>query len=180
MSEHRRIPGVRLLKVARPRVPILFYAHPFELAFGFVLFVSGIRAFVSGESSAAINNALPEAALIAFQIVSFLAGSAVISGLLLRDKPFGRTLERIGCLLASGAYTGYAVILGTTLPLNLAWSTLTMVLAVASAFWFRAKAIRKTELTILRTLRAANANDPDLIRRLVDSRAIDGSKEERP
>lgn len=162
----------------RPRIPVLFYAHPFELAIGFVLFISGIRAFVSGDSSPTINDALPPAVLVTFQVVSFLAGTLILIGLPIRRKPQGRALERAGCVLAAGTYTGYGVILAFTLPLGLAWSTLSTILALAFAFWLRAKSIRKTELTIERTLRAANrASDPlDLVRRIVDSRGMGGDR----
>jgi len=162
-------------------VPILFYAHPFELAIGFVLFQAGIRSFLSGESSPSINDALPSEVLLTFQIVSFLAGVCILIGLPLRTRLYGRMLERVGCLLAAGSYGVYALILGFTLPLALAWSTLSITVAIALAFYMRASAVHKTERTIERTLKAATqATDPmDLMRRIVDARGINEGKEGR-
>jgi len=159
----------------------MFYAHPFELALGFVMVISGIRAFISGESSPSINDALPEELLLAFQIISFLAGVCLLAGLALRSNAFGRTIERVGTILAAGTYGGYAAILAFTVPLWLAWSTLSTTAAVALAFWLRGKAIRKTELTILRALRAGNVTeDPhELMRRLMDSRGLDLNGQDR-
>lgn len=162
-----------------PELPPVFYAHPFELAFGFVMFISGLRAFVSGESSPSINDTLPPAILTAFQLVSFLAGAAILAGLALRRHVFGRALERLGTILAAGTYAAYAVVLGRSLPLSLSWSTLTTVAAVSAAFYLRGRSIRKTELAILHALRASNTSTDtaELIRKLVDSRATDKDRE---
>lgn len=166
-----------------PELPVVFYAHPFELALGFVLALSGIRAIVTGGDVTPAVNLLPPVVLYVFQAVSFTAGVGILVGLGIRRKRFGRTLERAACWLAAGNYIGYGVVIAGKYPLADTWATLTTTIGIGLACVLRARAIRKTELAILRALRAANtaADDADdLIRRLVDSRAIAPDGKERP
>ena len=40
-------------------IPVLLYAHPFEVTLGVILVVNGVRQLATGDSSPAIDHALP-------------------------------------------------------------------------------------------------------------------------
>lgn len=181
MSSRLRVLGNRIRRHA-PELPVVFYAHPFELALGFVLTLGGIRAVITGGDITPAVNLLPSPVLYVFAAVSFGAGIGILLGLATRRKTFGRAIERGACWLAAGNYIGYGYIIADRFPLSDSWATVTTTLGIGLACVLRAKAIRKTELAILRALQAANTAEDDaqdLIRRLVDSRAINPDREGR-
>lgn len=158
----------------RIRLPILFYAHPFELVLGFLLVLSGIRALIDGDTTPSVNAALPPSILVAFQTMSFLAGLGIMSGLILRTYATGRMLERAGLWLAVSAYGGYGIVLAGTYPMSLIWANFTTAVGIALAFGLRARALRRSELVILKVLRnSTDADASEVMRQLIDSRASD-------
>lgn len=154
----------------RPSVPVLFYAHPFELSLGIVLVVQGIRGLLTGDSSPAVDATLPEFPLLAYRLLNLLAGVGIVVGLLIRERALGRAVERAACWLAAGGYLAYVVLLEREYGLigDATWN-MTTAAAVAIGCALRARAGTKTERVILATMRAANA-DPRLLRRMVDGR----------
>jgi len=160
----------------RPRVPIVIYAHPFELFLSAVLVINGARPLVTRETSPAIAELSPVVVGI-LTAMGLTGGVLMLVGLLSRTKPVGRVIERVGLWLAASAYLGYAVALYGAYPLTLVWANVATAVGMGTACIARERAIRKTELTILRTLRKANRDD-DLIRKVFDARGINTSEKE--
>lgn len=155
---------------AHPHVPIVIFAHPFELFLSFALIVNGARTLIAGGATPAVNR-LPEVPFMVLTVVGLLGGIGMLAGLLSRTKPIGRSIERVGLWLGVSAYWGYAVTLAFTFPIAITWAPVATSTCLGLACLARERAIRKTELTILRVLRKANKDD-DLIRHIVDSRGI--------
>ena len=143
-------------------LPVVFYAHPFELALGAALIVNGVRGF-TGSLSPSVDQ-LPQLPLALYLIVSTVGGLGVVLGLVTERK----TIERSALYLVAAAYAAYGILLVSTNGAA-GIATATVAAVVATACLLRASAIAKTERVILATLREANA-DPDVLRRIVDGR----------
>lgn len=152
------------------RLPVVLYAHPFELAFGTVLVLNGIKALLTGDLSPSVDAALPTFQLLAYRLMGLAGGIGVLVGLALRTRTIGRTIERAALWLTASSYAAYAVVIVGVFGTQAAWTALTAG-AVALGCVLRAVAIRKTDRIILRQLRKTNAApDPVVLRRLVDGR----------
>lgn len=154
--------------IGRP-LPVVFYAHPFELALGVVLVVNALRAFTAGDVSPALDEALPASIRVIYQLASFLGGAGVLLGLRYRAQPRGRNLERASLVLMCAVYASFVVVLIGTYGPSVAWSTAANATAIAAACGLRARAIGKAERVIITQLRKAQ-QDPATLRRLVDGR----------
>lgn len=152
-----------------PPLPVVFYAHPFELALGIVLVVNALRAFTAGDVSPALDSALPPSIRLVYQTASLLGGIGVLAGLRYRAHPPGRVIERSALILMGCVYASFVVVLVGTYGPTVAWSSATNAAAIAAACGLRARAIRKAERVILHQLRSAKG-DPAALRRLVDGR----------
>lgn len=159
----------RLRRMTDRPLPVVFYAHPFELALGIVLVVNAARAFTAGDVSPALDEALPDGLRLVYQTASLLGGVGVLAGLRYRAHPRGRNLERAALIVMGCVYASFVVVLIGTYGPTLAWSSATNAAAIAAACWLRARAIRKAERVILAQLRNAQ-RDPAILRRLVDGR----------
>lgn len=161
----------------RRRIPVLLYAHPFEVTLGVILVVNGVRQLATGDSSPAIDDALPPVELLLYRVAGLVGGIAILAGLATRSHAAGRTIERAGLWLVAGSYAAYLVMLVAEYGVlsdatyNLLTSTAVLLGAV-----FRALAIRKTERVVLAQLRALN-NDREALRQLIDGRPPLGSSE---
>lgn len=156
------------------QLPVVFYAHPFELALGIVLLVNGTRGLLSGDTSPAVNNALPESVLLAYAVLSIVGGAGLLLGLRWRAAPVGRGLERLALWVMCGVYSSYVVVLFATYPASTAWATGANGAAIATACLLRERAIAKTQRVILATQRATQ--DAESVRRLVDGRPPRGEE----
>jgi hypothetical protein len=148
------------------RIPPVLLTHPFELALSVALLAPPVRGLLSGLVTPTLDNTLPEAPLIAYQLISGIAGLAIMVGLLSREKwKPGRTVERAGMFIASGAFGGYAWVL----ILNLGWSAFVNIVLVgifSIACVLRGLAIQLAQVLEFRALRYAN--------RGIDDKDIDG------
>lgn len=152
----------------RRDLPVVLYAHPFELALGVAFTLIGLRALVEGTTTPSVDQ-LPELPLLLYRVASTIGGIGLIVGLLARAHALGRTIERASLYAVSGTWAGYSVLVVAVQGWRDGFSTAAITLAIAAACLLRALAIRKTERVILAQLRHANAN-PDLLRRMVDGR----------
>lgn len=154
----------------RFQLPVVLYAHPFELAFGVVLVLNGVKALATGDLTPSVNATLPTFQLLAYRLMGLAGGLGVLVVLALRTRTVGRTIERSALWLTASSYLAYAVVLVGVFGTPAAWNALTAG-AVGVGCILRAIAIRKTDRIILRQLRKANADpDPVVLRRLVDGR----------
>jgi len=151
----------------RPRVPVVVYAHPFELGIGAAFVVLGARGLLGGHSSPSVDS-LPEVSLVLYRLAELLSGIGVIVGLAIRDKTIGRAIERAACYVLGSALIAFAVLIVGRNG-SVAWDVGLVCLFVGLACIARARAIRKTERVIRRTLEQV-AEDPIALRRLVDGR----------
>ena len=126
-----------------PRIPVVLYAHPFELALGAALLVNGVRGF-TGSLSPSVDQ-LPQLPLALYLIVSTVGGLGVVLGLVTERK----TIERSALYLVAAAYAAYGILLVST---NGAAGIATVAAVVAAACVLRAKAIRKAAQIVLATL----------------------------
>ena len=124
-------------------LPVVFYAHPFELALGAALIVNGVRGF-TGSLSPSVDQ-LPQLPLALYLIVSTVGGLGVVLGLVTERK----TIERSALYLVAAAYAAYGILLVST---NGAAGIATVAAVVAAACVLRAKAIRKAAQIVLATL----------------------------
>lgn len=152
------------------RLPVVLYAHPFELAFGLLLVLMAARASgVGGSAPLRFDVLLPGYVVVAYTIASSLGGLAILIGLAGRAHPFPRALEKAGLYLVAGAFLAYAVAL---VNLDGFPGTITGLIqaVIGGACFLRAEAIRLTERIVLEQLRAHNSGDADpaLIIDLVD------------
>lgn len=153
-----------------PSLPVILYAHPFELAVGVAFVVIGLRALIEGTTTPSVDR-LPDVPLALYRLASTVGGVGIIAGLLARAHPIGRAIERAALYTTSGAWAGYAVLIIAVQGSRNGFATALIAITLAAACLFRARAIAKTERVILATLREANAgSDRDVLRRLVDGR----------
>lgn len=152
----------------RVRVPVVLYAHPFEIALGVAFVVIGLRTVIEGQTTPAVDE-LPELPLLLYRVVSVLGGLGVLVGIGYRRHALGRTVERASLYALCGAWAAYGVIVLDAHGWRGGAATALLGGLIASACLLRALAIRKTERVILSTLRAAN-RDPEVLRQLVDGR----------
>jgi hypothetical protein len=128
-----------------PPLPVVLYAHPFELALGAALIVNGARGFV-GSLSPSVDQ-LPQLPLALYLIVSTVGGLGVVIGLITGRK----TIERSALYLVAASYAAYGILLvsanGTA-----AIASAIVTVVVAAACVLRAKAIRKAAQIVLATL----------------------------
>lgn len=150
----------------RRRLPVVCYAHPFELSVAVVLILSAIR---TGTAPSALT-AVVGVWLTGLWVAAVGAGGlAALAGLAYRAHAFGRTVERAAMYAVAGACAAYAVAIITLLPAGIAWHPAGQLLAIGAGSFLRARAIAATERVILNQLRAAN-RDAAALRRLVDGR----------
>lgn len=152
----------------RRDLPVVLYAHPFELALGVAFTLIGLRALVEGTTTPSVDQ-LPELPLLLYRAATTIGGLGVIAGLLGRAHALGRTIERASLYTVAGTWAGYSVLVVSVQGWRDGFSTSAITLAIALACLLRALAIRKTERVILAQLRQANAN-PELLRRMIDGR----------
>lgn len=152
----------------RFRIPVLLYAHPFEVCIGVAILILGGRALIEGATSPSVDQ-LPDLPLLLYRVASTLGGLGLITGLLLRQHALGRAVERAGCYVLASALAGYAVLVIAYQGREDGFGVSIITTAIAAGCLLRALAIRKTERIILASLRVAN-RDPIVLRRLVDGR----------
>lgn len=148
----------------RRDLPVVLYAHPFELALGVAFTVIGLRAIFEGTTTPSVDQ-LPELPLLLYRAATTLGGLGVIAGLI----ALGRTVERASLYTVAGTCVAYSVLVVSVQGWRDGFSAAAITLAIAAACLLRALAIRKTERVILAQLRHANAN-PDVLRRMIDGR----------
>jgi uncharacterized integral membrane protein len=156
----------------RPRrrfsLPVILYAHPFELALGFAFAALGIRGLIADVTSPSVD-ALPELPLLLYRLGSIIAGLGIIAGLIMRQRPIGRAIERASCYVLAGVLGAFALILLVVNGWD-AFATGLVCIALGAACFFRARAIAKTERVILEQLRAANAIAVADLLKIIDGR----------
>lgn len=152
----------------RRDLPVVLYAHPFELALGVAFTVIGLRAIFEGTTTPSVDQ-LPELPLLLYRAATTLGGLGVIAGLIARAHALGRTVERASLYAVAGTWAGYSVLGLAYQGREDGFGVAIITLAIAAACLLRALAIRKTERVILAQLRHANAN-PDVLRRMIDGR----------
>ncbi len=145
-------------------LPVVFYAHPFELLVGVALIVIGLRAALEGTTTPSVDS-LPDLPLLLYRAATTLGGIGVIAGLI----ALGRTVERASLYTVAGAWFSYSVLVIGVQGWRDGFASAAITGLIATACLLRASAIAKTERVILATLREANA-DPDVLRRIVDGR----------
>lgn len=162
-------PGRRRFGLRRYRlgVPVVLYAHPFELGVGAAFVILGLRGIIAGTSGPSVD-ALPEVPLLMYRVASMLAGAGIVVGLMLREHPVGRAIERAACYVLASALLAFALLVvghngGIAIPSALVSAF------IGVACFFRARAIRKTELVICETLTEVDRVG-DVARRIVDGR----------
>jgi hypothetical protein len=128
-----------------PRLPVVLYAHPFELALGAALIVNGVRGFV-GSLSPSVDQ-LPQLPLALYLVVSTVGGLGVVIGLVVERK----AIERSALYLVAASYAAYGILLVSTNGAA-AIASATVAGVVAAACVLRAKAIRKAAQIVLATL----------------------------
>lgn len=96
-------------------LPVVVYAHPFELAFGLALIINGFRTILTGQTAPSIDDSLPELFILLYRLLSMGAGVCIVAGVFIAGhpttRPQGRTIERVGLWLAAGSYGSYAFVL---------------------------------------------------------------------
>lgn len=153
----------------RRRVPVVLYAHPFEVALGISFVLAGIRATeVLDFQAFPLDRKIVDVVLTGYIVAGVIGGIGVLIGLAIRVQPFGRTLEQAALCLVAGAWSAYGLNL-ILLPGTAGVATGAMHIVIAAACLLRAVAIYKTARVILATYRHAN-NDADALRRLIDGR----------
>lgn len=149
------------------RLPVIIYAHPFELGIGAAFVILGLKGLLGGHSSPSVD-ALPDVSLIAYRLAELAAGAGILVGLAVRDKPIGRAIERASCYVLGSALLAFAVLLigrnGSA-----GWDVGLVCTFIGAACIARGRAIVITERVIDQTLSMV-AKDPVAIRRLVDGR----------
>lgn len=151
----------------RLRVPVVAYAHPFELGIGAAFVILGLKGLIAGHSSPSVDS-LPEVSLILYRVAQVAAGIGILIGLALRDKPVGRAIERAACYVLGSALLAFALLIVGRNG-SAGWDVGLVCTFIGLACIARALAIRKTERVINATL-AQVAADPVALRRLVDGR----------
>lgn len=151
----------------RLHVPVVVYAHPFELGIGAAFVILGLKGLAGGASSPSVD-ALPELSLILYRVAELLAGIGILVGLALRDEAVGRAVERAACYVLGSALLAFALLLVGRNG-SAAWDVGLVCTFIGLACIARARAIVKTERVIRRTLEEVS-RDPVALRRLVDGR----------
>lgn len=156
--------------MTRRFLPVVLYAHPFELAFGLILTLIGIRQ-AGALGAQPVGFDVPGYVDAAVVVGSILGGVSILVGLAGRTKALPRAIEKAGLYLVAGVFTAYAVAL-VALPGFAGTVTAVIELVIGVACFLRARAIGLTERVILEQLRRHNTGhaDPDAIRDLVDGR----------
>ena len=161
-------PPSRPRSARRGRIPVVLYAHPFEVALGVAFVVIGLRTLIEGQTTPAVD-ALPDLPHLLYRVVSVLGGVGVLVGIALRRHAAGRTVERASLYAVAGAWAAYAVVVIDAHGWRGGFATSALAVLIAAACLLRTLAIRKTERVILAQLRTAN-RDPEVLRQLVDGR----------
>jgi phosphoglycerol transferase MdoB-like AlkP superfamily enzyme len=159
----------------RLRVPVVAYAHPFELGIGAAFVILGLKGLIAGHSSPSVDS-LPEVSLVLYRVAQVVAGVGILIGLALRDKTLGRAIERAACYVLGSALLAFALLVVGRNG-SAGWDVGLVCTFIGLACIARARAIRKTEQVINATL-AQVAADPVALRRLVDGRPPYRSDEE--
>jgi hypothetical protein len=153
----------------RRDLPVVLYAHPFELLVGVALIVIGLRAALEGTTTPSVDS-LPDLPLLLYRAATTVGGIGIVAGLLNRDRlRDGKAIERASLYVVSGAWFSYSVLVIGVQGWRDGFASAAITGLIATACLLRASAIAKTERVILATLREANA-DPDVLRRIVDGR----------
>lgn len=148
-------------------MPVVVYAHPFELGIGAAFIVLGVKGLLGGHSSPSVDS-LPELSLLLYRVAELLAGIGVLVGLAIRQEALGRAVERAACYVLGSALIAFAVLLVGRNG-SAGWDVGLVCLFIGLSCIGRARAIVKTERVIRETARAL-AEDPIALRRLVDGR----------
>ena len=162
-------PGRRrfLLRRHRLKVPVVVYAHPFELGIGAAFVVLGLKGLLGGHSSPSVD-ALPELSLLLYRLAELAAGIGILVGLAIRREAIGRAIERASCYVLGAALLAFAVLLVGRNG-SAGWDVGLVTAFIGAACIARGRAIVKTERVIRKTLEQV-ARDPIALRRLVDGR----------
>lgn len=155
----------------RPSVPLVLYAHPFELAVAVVLGTSAIRTAIRLDDTLAVLPPLIAYAWAAFTALGILGvivgviGSTDVTGRRPGLRAFYRALEKAGLYLTAAATAVIGVLIANTLPLAESWAPDAQLTAIAAACILRALAIRKAERITLDVLRATTtaADSADVV-----------------
>jgi hypothetical protein len=166
-------PGRRRLLLRRPRlsIPVVLYAHSFELAVAVLLGVSAIRTATRLEAVLGILNAptvYAWATLTALGILGIVVGLFGAATPAHANRPklraFYRASEKAGLYLLAAGTLVIAVLVEFALPFADAWPSDVQLGALAAACLLRAGAIRKAEaitLDVLRHARQTREEDSD-------------------
>lgn len=162
-------PGRRRFGLRRHRlnVPVVAYAHPFELGIGAAFVVIGLKGLIGGHSSPSVD-ALPELTLLVYRVAELLAGIGILVGLAIRQQALGRAVERAACYVLGSALLAFAFLLVARNG-SAGWDVALVTAFIGAACIGRARAIVKTERVIRKTLEQVS-RDPIALRRLVDGR----------
>ena len=154
-------------------MPVVLYAHPFELCFAVVLLINGARAVSAGnDDPPTLTQVLPGPVVTAWQYGTIIAGLAIIGGLLARRRALARAVEKAGLYVGAGVASAYGTALLLVIGKGAGYAGGQLV-AFAVGAVLRAMAIRKTERVVLQQLQAVNARTADpvaLVLQLVDGR----------
>lgn len=154
-------------RARRLRIPVVVYAHPFELGIGAAFVVLGLKGLLGGQSSPSVDS-LPEVSLLLYRLAELTAGIGVLVGLSIRQEALGRAVERAACYVLGSALIAFAVLLVGRNG-SAGWDVGLVCMFVGLACFARARAIVKTERVIRATIKEVAA-DPVALRRLVDGR----------
>jgi hypothetical protein len=151
----------------RPTVPVVVYAHPFELGIGAAFIILGAKGLVGGHSSPSVD-ALPDLTLLLYRVAEVFAGAGILIGLAIRQQPIGRAVERAACYVLGSALIAFAILLVGRNG-SAGWDVGLVCSFIGLACVARARAIVKTERVIRQTAETL-AKDPVALRKLVDGR----------
>lgn len=145
-------PRIRPPRRRRLTLPVVFYAHPFELALGAALVINGVRGIV-GDNTPSVD-ALPPLPRLLYLAVSTIGGLGVVIGLWTHRK----AVERASLFLVAAAYATVGILIVATNGTN-GIATATVAAVVGAACVLRAIAIRRAALIVLATLTEARRDE---------------------
>lgn len=144
-------PRIRPPRRRRLTLPVVFYAHPFELALGAALVINGVRGIV-GDNTPSVD-ALPPLPRLLYLAVSTIGGLGVVIGLWTHRK----AVERASLFLVAAAYATVGILIVATNGTN--GTVATVAAVVGAACVLRAIAIRRAALIVLATLTEARRDE---------------------